>query len=65
MLELAQLVIDLTGSKSRLVFKPLPQDDPKQRRPDISLAKRELGWEPNIQLKEGLKKAIAYFEKRA
>jgi UDP-glucuronate decarboxylase len=65
MLELAQLVIDLTGSKSRLVFKPLPQDDPKQRRPDISLAKRELGWEPNIQLKEGLKKAIAYFKKRA
>ncbi len=61
MLELAQKVIALTGSKSQLIFKPLPQDDPRQRRPDISLAKRELAWEPSIQLEEGLKKTISYF----
>jgi len=62
-LELAELVISLTNSKSKLTFKPLPQDDPKQRRPDISLAKRELGWEPKIPLKDGLKKTIEYFKK--
>lgn len=61
-LELAQQVIDLTGSKSKLVFKPLPSDDPLQRQPDISLAKKELGWEPKIQLQEGLVKTIAYFD---
>lgn len=61
-LELAERVLKLTASKSRLVFKPLPQDDPIQRKPDISLAKRELGWEPNISLEEGLKKTIAYFD---
>ena len=61
-LELAQQVIDLTGSKSKLVFRPLPSDDPMQRQPDISLAKKELGWEPKIQLKEGLIKTIAYFD---
>lgn len=64
MLELAQKVIDLTQSKSKLVFRPLPGDDPKQRRPDISLAKEKLsGWEPQIQLEEGLLKTIEYFKK--
>ena len=63
MLELANKVIELTGSKSRLVKMPLPADDPKQRRPDISLAQKELGgWEPRTQLEEGLKKTIAYFD---
>jgi len=61
MLELAELVIKLTGSKSKLVFLPKPEDDPKQRRPDISLAKDVLKWSPNVQLEEGLKKTIAYF----
>lgn len=61
-LELAKKVIDLTGSKSRLVFQPLPQDDPTQRKPDISLAKKELDWEPRVQLEEGLKKTILYFD---
>ena len=63
MLQLAQEVIDLTGSKSKLTFKPLPQDDPMQRQPDISLAKKELnGWEPKVQLKEGLRHTIEYFD---
>jgi len=63
MLELANKVIELTGSKSRLVKQPLPADDPKQRRPDISLAQQELGgWTPKTQLEEGLKKTIAYFD---
>jgi UDP-glucuronate decarboxylase len=61
-LELAQKIIDLTGSKSKLVFKPLPSDDPLQRQPDISLAKKELSWEPKIQLEEGLTKTIVYFD---
>jgi UDP-glucuronate decarboxylase len=62
MIELAQQVIRLTASKSSLVHKPLPADDPKQRQPDISLAKRELGgWEPQVKLEDGLQKAIAYF----
>ncbi len=61
MLELAQQVIELTGSKSQLKFLPLPQDDPKQRRPQITKAKTELGWEPKVQLSEGLKKTIDYF----
>jgi UDP-glucuronate decarboxylase len=61
-LELAQKVIALVGSKSRVIFKPLPSDDPRQRQPDISLAKRELGWEPAVKLEEGLKKTIEYFE---
>jgi UDP-glucuronate decarboxylase len=64
MIQLAQLVIELTGSKSKLTNRPLPQDDPRQRQPDISLAKRSLGWEPTQQLREGLMKTIAYFEKR-
>jgi UDP-glucuronate decarboxylase len=60
--ELAALVIELTGTKSKLVSKPLPQDDPKQRRPDISLAKKVLGWEPKIELRQGLAKTIEYFD---
>ncbi len=59
--ELAERVVDLTGSKSELVYKPLPVDDPMQRKPDITLAKTKLGWEPDIQLEEGLIKTIAYF----
>ena len=63
MLELAQEVIRLTDSKSKIVHVPLPKDDPKQRQPDISLAKEKLrGWEPNIQLEEGLIKTIDYFK---
>ncbi|WP_224483066.1 UDP-glucuronic acid decarboxylase family protein [Robertkochia aurantiaca] len=63
MLELAETILDLVGSSSKLVHLPLPQDDPKQRRPDISLAKEKLGgWEPNIQLREGLTKTIEYFD---
>ena len=61
-LELAQKVIDLTGAKSKIVFKDLPLDDPKQRRPDISLAQKELNWSPVVALEEGLKKTIAYFD---
>lgn len=62
MLELAQKVITLTGSTSKLTFQPLPQDDPLQRQPDITLAKKALGWEPTIELEEGLKKTIDYFK---
>jgi UDP-glucuronate decarboxylase len=62
MIELAELVIELTDSKSKLVFMPLPQDDPMQRKPVIDLAKAELGWEPKIPLKEGLIKTISYFD---
>ena len=61
-LELAEITIDLTNSKSRLIFKDLPEDDPKQRKPDITLAKEKLKWEPKIQLKEGLPKTIKYFD---
>ena len=61
-LELAQKVIDLTGSKSKIIFKPLPSDDPMQRKPDISLAKEKLNWEPKIHLEDGLKKTIEYFD---
>lgn len=60
--ELAEKVIALTGSSSKLIFEPLPSDDPLQRQPDISLAKKELKWEPKIQLEEGLIKTIAYFK---
>lgn len=62
MLELASKVVELTNSKSQIVYKPLPSDDPLQRKPDITLAKEKLAWEPTIQLEEGLKKTIAYFE---
>lgn len=61
MLELAEHVIRLTGTSSKIEFKPLPQDDPKQRQPDISLARQVLGWEPSIRLEQGLEKTIAYF----
>lgn len=63
MLELAQKVISLTGAKSGLVFKPLPEDDPRQRQPDISLARDALGWEPVVQLEEGLGRTIEYFDR--
>ncbi len=62
MLELAEKVLALTGSKSKIVYKPLPQDDPTQRKPVIELAKKELDWEPTITLDEGLRKTITYFE---
>jgi len=62
MLELAEHTLRLTGSKSKLAFKPLPKDDPKQRRPDISKADELLGWAPTVQLEEGLKRTIHYFE---
>ncbi len=62
MIELAEKVLSLTGSKSKLIFEPLPQDDPKQRKPDITLAQNHLGWEPKIALEEGLKKTISYFK---
>ena len=62
MLELAQNVIDLTGSKSDIVYEPLPADDPRQRQPDISVAKSRYGWEPKTQLREGLVKTIEYFD---
>lgn len=61
MLELAEKILSITGSKSKLVFEPLPADDPKQRRPDISLAQSVLGWNPEIQLAEGLTKTVGYF----
>jgi UDP-glucuronate decarboxylase len=60
-LELAEMVIRLTGNKSKIIFEPLPQDDPVQRQPDISLAKERLDWRPRINLEEGLKKTIKYF----
>ena len=61
-LEIAEIVIDQVGSKSKIIFETLPDDDPKQRLPDISFAKSELNWEPKTQLKEGLDKTIQYFE---
>ena len=61
-LQLAEAVIDLTGAKSKLVFHPLPSDDPKQRQPDIAKAREMLGWAPKVQLREGLTKTIAYFD---
>jgi UDP-glucuronate decarboxylase len=62
MLELAATVIDLIGSRSKVVHRPLPQDDPRQRQPDISKAHDVLGWAPRTSLKDGLKATIAYFE---
>jgi UDP-glucuronate decarboxylase len=61
MLELAERVLRLTGSRSKLVHRPLPQDDPRQRQPDITLAKAELGWTPRVALEDGLKETVAYF----
>ena len=63
MLELAENVLKLTDSRSKLAFHPLPTDDPKQRQPDISLAKEQLGWEPKIALEDGLNETVAYFRK--
>ena len=63
MLELAEAVIRLTGSRSKLTHLPLPHDDPKQRRPDISKAREHFGWEPKIQLEQGLQRTISYFDK--
>ena len=60
-LELAELILELTGSKSKLRFEPLPADDPTQRQPDIGLAREKLGWEPTVPLREGLQKTIAWF----
>ena len=63
MLELAEKVLAQVGGRSKLVFMPLPSDDPKQRQPDIALAQSELGWEPKVALDDGLKETIAYFRK--
>ncbi|MFZ5610037.1 MAG: SDR family NAD-dependent epimerase/dehydratase, partial [Pseudomonadota bacterium] len=60
---LAETVIALTGSKSKIIAKPLPADDPKQRCPDISLARDKLGWEPKVTMEEGLERTIAYFKR--
>lgn len=65
MLELAEQVLKLTGSRSRIIHLPLPQDDPKQRQPDISLARARFAWEPKVPLAEGLKHTIDYFRQLA
>ena len=62
-LDISKMIVELTGSESQIVFKPLPSDDPKQRKPDISMAKKELGWEPKVELTQGLKQAIDYFRR--
>jgi nucleoside-diphosphate-sugar epimerase len=64
MLKFARDIIRLTGSRSKIVFRPLPQDDPRQRRPDISRAKALLGWTPRVPLDEGIVKTIDYFRDR-
>lgn len=63
-LSLAEMIIEMTGSKSEIVYKPLPKDDPVKRKPDISLAQEKLGWKPTVPVREGLQKTIDYFEKR-
>ena len=63
MLDIARLVLELTGSRSPLVFEPLPQDDPRQRCPDIALAREELGWQPTVELRTGLLDTIAWFDR--
>lgn len=60
--QLAELVVDLTGSSSKIVFRPMPSDDPRQRKPDIALARERIGWEPKVQLREGLLRTIKYFD---
>jgi UDP-glucuronate decarboxylase len=62
--DLAEKIVEMTGSSSKIVYHPLPVDDPRQRRPDITVAKRELGWEPAVALADGLKSTIAYFERQ-
>jgi UDP-glucuronate decarboxylase len=64
MKELAELTLKLIGGKSMLSYRPLPIDDPKQRQPDIALAKSKLAWEPKVQLEDGLKETISYFRRR-
>merc|ERR1712216_907143 len=61
--ELAEMVIEVTGSKSKIIYLPLPGDDPKQRRPNIDIARARLGWEPRIQLREGIAKTAEYFKR--
>jgi len=63
-LDFAKEIVRLTGSKSKLIFRPLPQNDPKVRQPDISKAKRVLEWEPKVSRQEGLRRTLAYFEKK-
>jgi UDP-glucuronate decarboxylase len=63
MLELAELVLRLVGGKSKLEYKPLPADDPRQRKPDIALARQALDWQPTVALEDGLKETIGYFRK--
>lgn len=63
-LELAEKVVKLTNSKSELVFKPLPHDDPRQRKPDITLAREKLNWKPTTELEDGLRRIIEYFKER-
>ena len=62
MIQLAELIIELTGSQSKIIFEPLPSDDPRQRKPDVALAKSKLNWQPKIELPEGLRRTIKYFE---
>ena len=61
MKQIAEKIIALTGSKSKIVYQPLPKDDPRKRRPDITLAKEKLNWQPKVKLDDGLKKTIGYF----
>jgi UDP-glucuronate decarboxylase len=61
--ELAETIIAMVGGKSELIFNPLPQDDPKQRKPDITLARNKLGWEPKVKLHDGLSSTVDYFKK--
>jgi UDP-glucuronate decarboxylase len=61
--ELAEIVIELTGSQSKIILKPLPQDDPRQRKPDITLARKHLAWEPKVELRDGLVRTIEYFDR--
>jgi UDP-glucuronate decarboxylase len=63
MLELAEIILKQVGGSTKIIHCPLPSDDPKQRRPDITLAKKHLGWEPKVPLEEGIKRTIAYFRK--
>ena len=62
--QLAELVVEMTGSRSQISFQPLPTDDPRQRQPDITRARTQLAWEPSVKLREGLVKTIGYFEQR-
>lgn len=63
MLQLAETVLKLSGSKSKIIYQTLPQDDPKQRQPNIELAKAKLGWKPKVNLEDGLKETIVYFKR--